>query len=632
MQDLSALVARLPEKPGCYLFKDSAGDILYVGKAVNLRSRVRSYFHSPRSLTTKVLHMVQQIADIEYITTDSEVEALILENNLIKEHRPKYNIRLRDDKQYPYLKVTLHDKWPRVIVARQVKRDGARYFGPYTSSTAMWETLKLSRRLFPLRTCNRVEAHSRPCLEYHIGRCLGPCIPDFDETEVGGQTGREAYDQTVQDLCDFLAGKQDGLLKKLRERMERAAEALEFERAAELRDQIRAVEKVTERQKIASPGMEDQDALALAELDGDSCITVFFVRDGKVIGREPFVLPDTLDTPPGEVMEAFIKQFYSEGQHVPKTVLVSVMPDEAELLAQWLSAKRGSRVELRRPQRGSRRELIEMVAANAAQTLADRKAEQERDLAATEGAVSSLQEHLDLPVPPRRIECFDISNLAGQEIVAAMTVFVDGRPAKSQYRRFRIRTVIGGEPDDYRAMAEVIERRFRNGLQELAAVQEQPAEERDKAEAKAKFLPLPDLVIVDGGKGQLNAARKVMHALGVAHIPAFGLAEENEWLYAEGEPEPIILPRQSHALYLLQRVRDEAHRFGVEYLRKLHGKGMRKSVLDDVPGIGPVRKKALLKHFGSVRKMREATVEELAAAPGMTRAAAEKLKEVLGGR
>lgn len=624
MQDLTAIVARLPEKPGCYLFKDSAGEILYVGKAVNLRARVRSYFQSPRNLTSKVLQMVQQIADIEYITTDSEVEALILESNLIKQHRPKYNIRLRDDKQYPYLKVTLQDKWPRVVVARQVKKDGARYFGPYTSSTPMWETLKLSRRLFPLRTCNRVEAHSRPCLEYHIGRCLGPCIPDFD--------GREEYDQTVQDLCEFLAGKQDGLLKKLRERMEAAAEALEFERAAELRDQIRAVEKVTERQKIASPGLEDQDALALAELDGDSCVMVFFVRDGKVIGREPFVLPDTVDTPPGEVMGAFIKQFYSEGQHVPKTVLVSVMPDDAELLTQWLSARRGSRVELRRPQRGSRRELIELVAENAQQTLADRKAERERDLAATEGAVASLQEHLDLDVPPRRIECFDISNLSGQEIVAAMAVFVDGRPSKAHYRRFRIRTVTGGEPDDYRAMAEVVERRFRQGLQEQAAVQERPPAERAAAEAKAKFLPLPDLVIIDGGKGQLSAARKVMHALGIGHIPTFALAEENEWLFTEGEPDPIVLPRQSHALYLLQRIRDEAHRFGLDYLRKVHGKGMRRSVLDDVPGIGPVRKKALLKHFGSVRKLREATVEELAAAPGMTRPAAEKLKEVLGGR
>lgn len=634
MTTLEEQIKRLPEQPGCYIFRDAQGEILYIGKAVSLKQRVRSYFQSARNLTAKVLAMVGQIASVEYITTDSEVEALILECNLIKRHRPKYNIRLRDDKNYPYLKVTLHEQWPRVVVARQMKKDGAKYYGPYTSAGAMNEALKLARRVFPLRTCKRVEAHARPCLEYHIGRCLGPCLPEFAQS--GEQ--RERYMQVVRDTCAFFEGKQEDLLRRLQQRMEEAAEALQFERAAELRDQIKAIEQVTERQKMVSAGLEDQDLVAYARSGDETCVMVFFMREGKMVGREQFVLAGTEDVPGAEVLEAFLKQFYSDAAFIPSTVLVPEELPDAALIEEFLSARRGGRVRLVRPQRGEKKRLIELVQRNAAQVLDDRRAARERELQATEGAVEALQKALGLERPPRRIECFDISNIQGSEIVASMVVFVDGKPKKGDYRRFRIRSVQGA-PNDFASMAEVIERRFRRGLKEREALRDNPVL-RDhpvspgglaRARDEAKFAEFPALVIIDGGKGQLSSARAVMHKLGLGHIPTFGLAKENEWLFREGDPDPIILPRDSHALFLVQRIRDEAHRFAITYHRKLHGQAGMKSLLDEVPGIGPVRKKALLKRFGSVRAIRQASVEELTEVEGMTRAAAEAVKEHLGG-
>lgn len=605
----------LPDRPGVYLMKDEAEKILYIGKAVSLKNRVRSYFQSSRNLTTKVLAMVSQVRDVEVITTDSGVEALILESNLIKKHKPKYNIRLKDDKHYPYLKVTLNEKWPRLLIARQVKKDGARYFGPYTTSGAVRETMRLARRIFPLRTCNRVEAHSRPCLNLHIGRCLGPCKPDY--------AGESDYEGAVRDLCLFLEGREEELVKKLRAKMEEAAENLRFERAAEIRDQIRAIEMITEKQKIISSGLEDQDVIAYARSGDETCVQVFFVRSGKLIGREHFRLTGTEGLEGAEILDAFLKQFYSEAAFVPREILVPDDLEDAEVIREWLSRRRGGKVLLTRPRRGAKKELLDMVFGNAKLVLDEQKAGRQREFEATEGALSDLQERLRLPGLPERIECYDISHTQGSATVASMVVFEGGKPVKGEYRRFRIRTVEG--PDDFASMAEVIERRFRRGLQEREArVEGRP---RD-LESFARF---PDLVIIDGGKGQLSSARGVMRRLGLEHIPTFGLAKENEWLFGEGNPDPIILPRESPALFLLQRVRDEAHRFAVTYHRNLRGKEGVKSALDEIPGVGPARKKALLRKFGSVVGLRRATAEELTEVDGISAKLAETIKEYLGG-
>ena len=600
----------LPDRPGVYLMKDEAGKIIYIGKAVSLKNRVRSYFQSSRNLTTKVLAMVSQVRDIEVIATDSGVEALILESNLIKKHKPKYNIRLKDDKHYPYLKVTLNEKWPRLLVARQIKKDGARYFGPYTTSGAVWETMRLARRIFPLRTCHRVEAHSRPCLNLHIGRCLGPCRPDY--------AGGTEYAGAVRDLGLFLEGREEELVKKLRAKMEEAAENLQFERAAEIRDQIRAIEMITEKQKIISAGLEDQDVIAYARSGDETCVQVFFVRNGKLIGREHFRLAGTEGLEGTEILDAFLKQFYNEAAFVPREILIPDELEDSEVIREWLSGRRGAKVVLTRPKRGAKKELLDMVLANAKLVIDEQKVQRQREFDATKGALSELQEQLGLPKLPERIECYDISHTQGAATVASMVVFEEGKPAKGEYRRFRIRTVEG--PDDFASMAEVIERRFRRGLQEREAQVE-----------GAGFAWFPDLVIIDGGKGQLSAARGVMRRLGLEHIPTFGLAKENEWLFGEGNPDPIILPRESAALFLLQRVRDEAHRFAVTYHRNLRGKAGLKSALDEIPGIGPARKKALLRKFGSVAGLRQATAEELAEVDGISPKLAETIKEYLGG-
>ena len=625
--DLGEQIKLLPERPGCYLYKDSSGRIIYVGKARNLKNRVRQYFQSSRNLTAKVLSMVSQIAEIEHIVTDTETEALVLESNLIKKHKPKYNIRLRDDKHYPYLRLTLTEEWPRLVVTRSMKKDGSRYFGPFTSSQAMWDTMKLARRLFPLRTCNDPSRHPRGCLQYHIGRCLGPCLPGFDQ--------HAAYADAVRDLQAFLEGRTQEVVARIRTRMEQAAENLEFERAAELRDQLRAIEKVTEKQKIIGHEMEDLDAIAYARLYDEACVQVFFVRQGKLVGRDQFLMAGAEEMEGGEILAAFIQQHYAQTDFVPREILVSEDVPDAEVLAEWLSSKRGSRVVLRRPQRGEKRGLVEMVSQNAQEAIAERRQQRELELAATEGALVELQQALGLPRLPHRIECFDISHVQGSEVVASMVVFEGGRPKKEDYRRFKMKV---DQNNDFANMAEAVTRRFRRGLAERAARVE--GRVKDLAEGRVaeegggygdKFAEFPDLLIIDGGKGQLAYARAAMRELGVEHIPTFGLAKEEELLCAEDRPGWIELPRGSQGLFLLQRVRDEAHRFAITYHRKLHRKAASHSRLDDVPGIGPKRKKALLQHFGSLKAIRAASVEEVAAVPGLNRELAERVKEALGG-
>lgn len=613
-------LALLPERPGCYIFKGERGEVLYVGKAVSLKHRVRSYFQSPKNLTAKVLTMVRQVEDLEHIITDNEVEALILESNLIKRYRPKYNIRLRDDKQYPYLKITLQDEWPQVMVVRRMKPDGARYFGPFTSSESMRETLKVLRRVFPYRSCSdrRLAQGGPPCLYYHIGRCLAPC---------DGKVNRERYDEMIRELILFLEGKEDDLLKRIERRMKEAADNLEFEKAAEYRDQLRALEKVLEKQKIVSAKLDDQDVIALARDEEEAAVQIFFVREGKVVGREHFLLAASPDDTAPEIIEAFIKQYYDGMVAIPREILVADLPPDAEVIGRWLTEKRGARVQVTAPRRGEKRRMVRMVEKNARILLQQETLQRERHKAQAEEALAQLQEQLNLPEPPRRIECFDISNTQGANIVASMVVFENGQPKKSDYRKFRIRDVTGA-PNDFASMQEALYRRFRRAIEERKALQR--AEQGEEVVGEAKFADLPDLLIIDGGKGQLSAAREVLRLLELDQIPTFGLAKQHEWLFEEGRAEPIILPRDSQGLYLLQRVRDEAHRFAVSYHRELRAKTGIKSVLEEVPGIGPKRRRELLKAFGSLEEIRRADPDELAAVPGMTRKAAKDLLEYLG--
>ncbi|WP_066633541.1 excinuclease ABC subunit UvrC [Desulfolucanica intricata] len=604
----------LPARPGVYLFRDMAGEIIYVGKAVSLKNRVRSYFQSGANLTPKVRAMVPKIADLEYIVTDSEVEALILESNLIKEHRPRYNVSLKDDKSYPYLKVTLNEDFPRVFITRRVLKDGARYFGPYTRVGAVHETMRLLKKLFPFRTCKQKEPpnRDRPCLNQHIKRCLGPCC---------GLVSKEEYKKAIDEICLFLEGRQDELVKSLKKRMEEAAEALEFERAAELRDQLQAVETIVEKQKIISSGREDQDVVALARGISETCVMVFFIRGGKIIGREHFLLRGTEDSGRAEVITAFIKQYYNQAEFIPREILLpEIVEEEAGVISQWLSEKKEARVYLRVPRRGEKRRLVEMVEKNALLLLDQIEQERQARKDDLQAALGELARALGLKKPPYRLECYDISNTQGTESVASMVVFEEGKPRKDQYRKFKIKTVEG--PNDFASMQEVIERRFKRGKEERELINTGQLSTKD-----AKFHRLPDLVIIDGGKGQLSAAREVMHGLGFSYIPTFGLAKQEELLFKEGEKDPVVLPRDSRALYLVQRLRDEAHRFAITYHRQLRTKRNLKSLLDEIEGIGPKRRRELLKAFSGLEEIGKAGLDELAAVEGMNKKAAEAVYE-----
>jgi len=603
----------LPTKPGVYLMKDAAGQVIYVGKAVNLRNRVRSYFHAYNGQTPKIRRLVDHIADFDFIVTASELEALILECNLIKKYRPRYNVRLKDDKRYPYIKISLQEPFPRIYTVRHMQDDGARYFGPYTSAKAVQQTMELLRKLFPYLTCKReiTGKDQRACLYYHIGRCAGPCI---------GAISREDYRALIEQIVLFLEGKQERIIHDLEQEMQKAAETLDFERAAVLRDQVQALQRVVERQKIVSATRSDEDVIAFAREDGQACVQTFFIRGGKLIGREYFILTGTQDEDDLEVMTSFVKQFYDEAAYIPPTILLQHDIEEAQVIEEWLRQKRGTRVAIRVPRRGKGRELVQMAAENAAETLAHLRAQWAADQARQVTALDELQKYLHLAQAPTRIECYDISNIQGTSATGSMVVFVKGVPRKSEYRRFRIKTVSGA--DDYAMLQEVLRRRFKRA-------KNQAVEQKQASEEEGGWGVMPDLVIVDGGKGQLHAALEVMGEMGVGHIPAIGLAKQREEVFVPGRSDPILLPRDSEALYLLQRVRDEAHRFAIGYHRRLRERSGLASTLDQIPGVGPKRRQALLKHFGSLEAIREASVEELAAVKGMTREAAERIKEQL---
>jgi excinuclease ABC subunit C len=605
-------LAGLPTQPGVYIMRDAKRRVIYVGKAINLRNRVRSYFQDSAGHTGKTQQLVLEVADLDWIVTQSELEALILECELIKKYRPRFNIRLKDDKRYPYIKVTLQEDFPRFLIVRNMQRDGARYFGPFTSGQAVRRSLELLRRLFPYRTCDLEEQarQRRPCLYYHLGLCPGPCI---------GAISKEDYRAIIDRACLFLEGKQEQVLVQLNEEMEAAAEALEFERAAKLRDTIDAVTRVIETQRVVSGHLKDHDFVAFAREDGQACVQVFFIRGGKLIGREYFILTGTTEEDASEILGSFVKQFYDEAAYVPPEILVQEDLDELAVLQEWLRRRRGTKVLIKTPRRGEKRQVMNMAIENAVATLERLRAEWEVDTNKHTEALAELQEALGLPNPPARIECYDISNTQGTNATGSMVVFAKGVPSKQDYRRFRIKTVQG--PNDYASMAEVLKRRF------ARAKEAEAAESVDGKENR--WAIMPDLVIVDGGKGQLSAALEAMREVGVGHLPVVGLAKEREEIFLPGRPGPVVLPNDSQGLYLVQRIRDEAHRFAVTYHRNLRGKESVRSVLEEVPGIGPRRRQALLKQFGSVDGIRSASVEELAAVPGMNRRAAEQLREYL---
>ena len=578
----------LPDNPGVYIMKDAAGKIIYVGKAVVLKNRVRQYFQSQRNHTPKVRAMVAKVADFEFIMTASEVEALILECNLIKKHRPRYNISLKDDKSYPYVKVTLQDDFPRVFLTHRIRKDGARYFGPYTNVTAVHESLKLLRRLFPLRNCKTLQ--DRPCLEYHIKRCLAPCA---------GKISKEEYDGMIRSVLMFLEGRTVDVEKELEYRMKKAAEAYPFELAARLRDQLAAVRKVAEKQNIVT-GAGDQDAIGMARSEIGVCVQVFFIRSGKMIGREHFLLQGSEDESDEALLAAFLQQYYHRATFIPREILLPMDLAEVSLLETWLAEKKGAKVQLLVPQRGTKHDIVAMAASNAEKFLSDEAARIRQANAQTLGAVEELGRYLGLKNPPNRMECFDISHIQGSETVASMVVFEGGLPKKSDYRRFKINST-EGKPDDFLSMREVTQRRY-----------------GDLPESE-----LPDLIVIDGGKGQLSSALEIIRGAGHKDVPVVGLAKQFELVFREGESDPVVLPRHSQALYLIERIRDEAHRFAITYHRNLRGKRNLVSVLDHIVGIGPARRKSLWSTFGTIAKIKAASVDELAQAPGMNRPAAE---------
>ena len=575
----------LPNSPGVYLMRDVRGKIIYVGKARVLKNRVRQYFQSGKNHGAKVKAMVAKIADFETIVTSTEVEALILECNLIKKHRPRYNISLKDDKSYPYLRVTAED-FPRIFLTRRVIHDGSKYFGPYTSGQAVKETLTLLRKIFPLRTCKTFP--KRPCLEYHIKRCAAPCVQKIS---------REDYMQLVNAAEKFLDGRTAEVEREISAQMNEAAESLHFEQAAKLRDILSAIKTVTAKQKIVTD-TGDVDAIGLARLDGETCAQIFFVRDGKVVGRENFPLTGTDDESDEKILTEFVKQYYSRAKISATEILLPVELDDLKLLGEWLNVK------LIVPKRGVKKSLVDMAVENAKKFLAEESARRQLKDAQTVGAVEELKNFLHLPKLPRRMECFDISHIQGAETVASMVSFFDGAPDKKNYRRFKVRST-EGKPDDFLSMREVTARRYE----------------------KLSAENLPDLIVIDGGIGQLNSALESIRGAG-HQVPVVGLAKQFELIFVEGSSIPVELPRDSQALKLMQRIRDEAHRFAITYHRKLRRARNLKSELDNVAGIGVKRRTELLKHFGSVAKIKSATVDELAAEPVMKKTVLEPSKKI----
>ncbi len=614
-ENVREILANLPTRPGVYLHRNEAGTVLYVGKAINLRSRVRSYFHNNVD-SIKTQRLRREITDIEIITTDSELEALLLENTLIKKYKPKYNVRLKDDKRYPYIKIHWADDFPKVTVTRRMVRDGSRYFGPYTSVWAVHQTLDLLRKVFPYLTCDRTITgeDSRACLYFDIKLCNGPCI---------GAVSREQYRNMIRGLMDFLNGKSDHIVKQLEEKMSAAAGNLQFEKAAEFRDQLRAVNRIVSKQKVIAAASTDQDVIAFAREQGDACVQVFFIRHGKLIGREYFLLDGTEGESDGEVLQEFLTQFYDEAAHIPKEVLLPHEVSEAMVIEQWLKQKRSTKVTLQVPRRGKKKELVEMASINAADTLATLRQQWAADRSKHVEAMAELQQALDLPSQPARIECYDISHTQGAQTVGSMVVFVQGVPRKSDYRRFNVHTVGN---DDYGAMKEVLERRLSRYKDEQAGELHDPSK-IGKIKKQTAWALLPDLLIVDGGKGQLSSAIEVLESFGLRdEVPIAALAKQEEELFIPGQSKSIVLPERSQGLYLVQRVRDEAHRFAIEGHRKRRSRVGVASILDGIPGVGPKRRQTLLSHFGSLEELKRATAEEIGSVQGIPINVAESIK------
>jgi len=593
---------QLPASPGVYLMRDAENTILYVGKAASLRHRVSSYFTAQYKLSPKLQQLVAQVHDVDFFVTNSEQEALILELNMIKQYRPRYNVRLKDDKSFPYLKISLNEEWPKLYMTRRLEKDGGRYFGPFASAWSVRETLKVLKGIFPFRSCSKLvnRADARACLEYHMGRCVGPCT---------GEVSRQEYANVIKQVILFLEGKQEKIVHELENRMNKAADSLQFEKAARLRDQIQAINTVIEGQKIAARVRGDQDVIAFAQEKDRACVQVFFIRNGKLIGRESFILEGTRSEEPQQIMTSFVKQFYASSTYIPPLILLQHPVEDAEIIESWLQSKRGGKVRIQVPRRGSKKQQVNIVSENAQQGLLKLK---HLTPSVIEAALEEIQKELRLPRTPLRIEGYDISNIHGTAAVGSMVVFDRGKPKPAHYRRFKIKTVSGA--NDYAMLQEVLKRRFKRSSDALS---------------QDTWTILPDLVLIDGGKGQLNAARSVMEELGLNQIPIASLAKENEELFIPQKEESIVLARSSPGLQLLQRLRDEAHRFAIGYFKKVHKRETFASVLDSIPGIGPKRKRALMKKFGSTRATQEASVEDLAAVSGMTRTLAQKLKENL---
>jgi len=594
---------QLPAKPGVYLMRDSEGNVLYVGKAANLHHRVRSYFGAGQKLSTKLQRMVARVNDFEFYVTASEQEALILELNLIKRHRPRYNVRLKDDKTFPYLKIDLNEDWPRVHITRRLEEDGGRYFGPFASAKSIRQTLKMIKGIFPFRSCSKAIAGTdlRPCLEYHIHHCLAPCI---------GVVSRQEYAEVIKQVILFLEGKQEMVVQELESKMKQAAEALNFEQAALLRDQIQAVDRVIEGQRIATKIRGEQDVIAFAQDKDQAYVQVFFIRSGKLIGRESFILQGTSSEEPHQIMTSFIKQFYNSSPYIPPLLLLQYGVEDRAIIENWLESKRGGKVHIQVPGRGSKKQLVETVAENARQGLEQLKIKQLAMPTALEASLDEIQRELQLKCAPLRMECYDISNIQGKNAVGSMVVFDKGKPKPAHYRRFRIKTVSGA--NDYAMLQEVLKRRFKR-----------------ISHAANAWAILPDLVLIDGGRGQLNCAVAAMQEVGAESIATASLAKENEEIFIPQRAKPIILPHSSPGLQLLQRLRDEAHRFALGYHQKIHKKETFASALDTIPGIGAKRKRSLVKQFGSVGAIRRASIEELAATEGMSRRLAKRIKELL---
>jgi excinuclease ABC subunit C len=601
----------LPASPGCYIYRDAKGDVLYVGKAKSLRHRVRSYFQSSTRHGARIGRMVRRIDDIETFVVDSELEALVLECNLIKQHRPPFNVRMRDDKSYPYITIT-NERFPRVLFTRKVRKDGARYFGPYTSAWAVRETLQLLHKVFPLIPCGKSWSgrdEQRPCLYYHLNQCLAPCA---------GLADVKAYKDVLKQVEQFLDGKGEVLVESMRTEMQTAAEELDFEKAAKIRDQLQSIDAVMQRQKVLNTDGGDQDVIAVVKDDRGSAIQMLYVRNGKLIGQRQFFLDGASEAAPAEAVGEFVKQYYADAPDVPREVLLPVEIEERKIVESWLRQRKGSAVTMAVPQGGEKLRLVELAAQNAEQALSTFSAELAQREAWTERATTELQEALGLPSPPLRVEGYDISNIQGKAPVGSMVVTENGEPAKAEYRRFKIR-YHPEDPNDFAMMNEVIMRRLKSAL-----------------DGDEKFTRMPDLIMIDGGKGQLSAALAARDALQLT-IPMVGLAKKMELIYV---PEPtadgyayrvVELPLQSPGLLLLRRLRDEAHRFALTYHRKIRDKRMHGSLLEEIPGVGPRRKRMLLRTFGSLEAIRRASVDDLASVPTMTRTLAEQIREYLKG-